>query len=261
MASNDPPSPTVAAVEHTEGTSYVVAFGDPARYPVPAHQTTPGLLSLIPSYPAAGGENPYEPERGRLAQYVAELVPVDVSTAPPSALVTVLRIANALCVSIYDALRCVSERSRGVSAKTILHAIMESNDEVTIALDWMIRYDASPNGGGSLSACLLVFLYRMCHRDGTLQAFTTTSDLATISAPGEFDLFSLYFNLSARERKRLREYAKSVRRERRMPSILARQLIIRKVDKRKLHGQLRRLVYGLFMTESDELFRVVVSFL
>ena len=68
-------------------------------------------------------------------------------------------------------------------------------------------------------------------------------------------------NLSARERARLRDYAKSVRRERRMPTILARQLIIRKVDKKKLHGQLRRLVYGLFMTESDELFRVVVSFL
>ena len=71
----------------------------------------------------------------------------------------------------------------------------------------------------------------------------------------------IYFNLSARERARLRDYAKSVRRDRRMPTILARQLIIKKVDKRKLHGQLRRLVYGLFMTESDELFRVVVSFL
>ena len=46
-----------------------------------------------------------------------------------------------------------------------------------------------------------------------------------------------------------------------MPTILARQLIISKVDKRKLHGQHRRLVYGLFVTEYDELFRVVVSFL
>ena len=53
----------------------------------------------------------------------------------------------------------------------------------------------------------------------------------------------------------------TIRRDRRKPTILARQLIISKVDKRKLHGQLRRLVYGLFMTESDELFRVVVSFL
>ena len=101
----------------------------------------------------------------------------------------------------------------------------------------------------------------MCHRDGTLQAFTETPDLATISDPSELNLGALYFNLSARERERLRWHAKMIRRDRRMPTILARQLIIRKVDKRKLHGQLRRLVYGLFMTESDELFRVVVSFL
>ena len=94
----------------------------------------------------------------------------------------------------------------------------------------------------------------MCHRDGTLQICTKTPDKATTSGPGEFDLGALYFNLSPRERKRLRAH-------RRMPTILARQLIISKVDKRKLHGQLRRLVYGLFMTESDELFRVVVSFL
>ena len=221
----------------------------------PRIKPTPGLLSLIPSYPAAGGENPYEPETGLLAQYVAELVPVDVSTAPPSALVTVLRIANALCVSIYDAIRCVSERSRGVSAKTILHAIMESNDEVTIALDWMIRYDKSPNGGGCLSACLLVFLYRMCHRDGTLQAFTTTSDLATISAPGEFDLFPLYFNLSARERTRLRV----LRRDRRMPYVLSRQLILRKARSRG--GPSGRFIRRNFLPDSDELFRVVVSFL
>ena len=102
----------------------------------------------------------------------------------------------------------------------------------------------------------------MCYLDGTVQAFTISPDLATISGAdefvlngtGEFDLNSIYFNLSPRERKRLRAH-------RRMPTILARQLIISKVDKRKLHGQLRRLVYGLFMTESDELFRVVVSFL
>jgi len=252
------------SVEHTEGTSYLVAFGHPTRYPLPL-QHFEGVSRLNLSYPAAGGENPYQPERGRLAHYVAELVPVDVSAAPPSALVTVLHIASALCVTIYDALRRVPEQSRGLSTVALMGALMDSNSEsneiVKIAFSWMVRHDASPNGGGSLFACLLVCLYRMCRCNGTLQAFATTPDLATISAPGEFDLQTLYFNLSARERKRLREYAKSVRRERRMPSILARQLIIRKVDKRKLHGQLRRLVYGLFMTESDELFRVVVSFL
>ena len=90
------------SVEHTEGTSYLVAFGHPTRYPLPL-QHFEGVSRLNLSYPAAGGENPYQPERGRLAHYVAELVPVDVSAAPPSALVTVLHIASALCVTIYEA--------------------------------------------------------------------------------------------------------------------------------------------------------------
>ena len=137
-------------------------------------------------------------------------------------------------------------------------------NELKSSTDWFVDYSqrAGPQGGiGGLAVCLIVCFYRMCHRDGTLQICTKTLDKATTSGPGKFDLGALYFNLSARERTRLRDYAKSVRRDRRMPTILARQLIIRKVDKKKLHGQLRRLVYGLFMTESDELFRVVVSFL
>ena len=39
MASNDPP--TVAAVEHSEGASYVVDFGDPLRYPLPGDTADP----------------------------------------------------------------------------------------------------------------------------------------------------------------------------------------------------------------------------
>ena len=121
------------------------------------------------------------------------------------------------------------------------------------------RRAPGPGGGPLFSMiCLVISFYRMCYRDGTLQAFTERPDVENLSM---FDIGSLYFNLSARERTRLREYANGVRRDRRMPTILARQLIIKKVDKKKLHGQLRRLVYGLFMTESDELFRVVVSFL
>ena len=34
MASDDDAAPVPAAVEHTEGTSYEVAFGDPVRYPL-----------------------------------------------------------------------------------------------------------------------------------------------------------------------------------------------------------------------------------
>ena len=39
MASNDPP--TVATVEHSEGASYVVDFGDPLRYPLPGDTADP----------------------------------------------------------------------------------------------------------------------------------------------------------------------------------------------------------------------------
>ena len=137
-----------------------------------------------------------------------------------------------------------------------------NQNQIKSATNWFVDYSqrAEPQGGiGGLAVCLIVCFYRMCHRDGTLQICTKTPDKATSAA--HFDLGALYFNLSPRERTRLREYANGVRRDRRMPTILARQLIISKVDKRKLHGQLRRLVYGLFMTESDELFRVVVSFL
>jgi hypothetical protein len=252
MASNDP---AVPAVEHTEGTSYVVAFGDPARYVLP----NPDNYHNCRDFPAAGGDNPYQPEMGLMASLVEHLPPL--SAAPAEGLHTVVRIANALSVTFYDALRCAHEQSRGFDLRAIL-SIMVSNRELKPFLDWMLQYDHLPGGpGGCLYAILTVCFYRMCYRDGTVQAFAETPDLATTSDSTHSDLLNLYFNLSARERTRLREYSKSVRRERRMPSILARQLIISKVDKRKLHGQLRRLVYGLFMTESDELFRVVVSFL
>ena len=261
MASNDPgpwtaTATTVTAVEHTEGTSYAVAFGDPARYALPNSDNY-----SCRDFPAAGGENPYQPEMGLMASLVEDLPPM--SAAPAEGLLTVVRIANALSVTFYDALRCAPEQSRGFDLRAIL-SIMVSNQELKPALDWMLQIqdDHLPGGpGGCLYAILTVCFYRMCYRDGTVQAFAETPDLATTSDSTHSDLLNLYFNLSARERARLRDYAKSVRRERRMPTILARQLIIRKVDKKKLHGQLRRLVYGLFMTESDELFRVVVSFL
>jgi len=259
MASNDPgpwtaTATTVTAVEHTEGTSYLVAVGDPAAFPFPGSDHY-----HCRDFPAAGGENPYEPERELLQPLVGHLnILGDV--APDGAFLG--RIANALCVSFYETLRRVPERSRGLDFGTLLSESAESNFLVEAALTRLMEHDrrAPGPGGGPLFTmiCLVISFYRMCYRDGTLQAFTERPDVENLSM---FDIGSLYFNLSARERARLRDYAKSVRRERRMPTILARQLIIRKVDKKKLHGQLRRLVYGLFMTESDELFRVVVSFL
>ena len=255
MASNNAPSPTVAAVEHTEGTSYVVAFGDPARYPIFGSDRFPMYV-----FPAAGGENPYQPESGLLADLNANLVTLG-ENEPPGSLI--MQIGNALCVPIYDALRCVPEESRGLSYYEVLTTAAESNQEFKTIMDWMVAYHRRAGLIGVVAKiyCLATCFYRMCYRDGTLQICTKTPEEATTDGPTQFDLRTLYFNLSARERTRLREYANGVRRERRMPYVLARQLIIKKVDKKKLHGQHRRIVYGLFVPESDELFRVVVSFL
>ena len=90
-----------------------------------------------------------------------------------------------------------------------------------------MNYDRQAPGPGGAPLfsmiCLVVSFYRMCHRDGTLQAFTERQDVANLSCI--FDIGSIYFNLSARERKRLREYAKSVRRERRTRSTTTRRWV------------------------------------
>ena len=254
MASNDAPSPTVAAVEHTEGTSYVVAFGDPARYPLPGSENY-----FCDRFPAAGGENPYQPEMGNMAQWVAQLMPEDASTAPngPMSMALMMHIGNALCVSMYDALRCVPEESRGLDFRVLMQ-----RNQIKSATNWFVDYSqrAGAQGGiGSLAVCLIVCFYRMCHRDGTLQICTKTPDKATLSGSAHFDLGALYFNLSPRERTRLREYAKRVRRERRMPYVLSRQLILRKAQRGG--GPSGRFIRRNFLPDSDELFRVVVSFL
>ena len=259
MASDDDAAAVPAAVEHTEGTSYVVPFGDPSSHPLPGSEN----YDCRP-FPAAGGENPYQPEIRDMAP-LNNQVRIYGETTPSAHLLRLM--GNALSVTFYDVLRRVPERSRGLDVGTLLGDAAQSNQDARTALTWLVNCDRNQPGGvggGPMTPlysviCLVICLYRMCYRDGTLQACTERSDVADLSCL--FDIGSLYFNLSARERERLRWHAKMVRRDRRMPTILARQLIIRKVDKKKLHGQLRRLVYGLFMTESDELFRVVVSFL
>ena len=255
MASNDPPSPTVTAVEHTEGTSYVVAFGDPARYPLPNSENY-----FCERFLAAGGENPYQPEMGNMAQLVSQLMPEDASAAPdgPMTMALMMSMGNALCVSMYDALRCVPEESRGLS-----FGVLMKRNELKSSTDWFVDYSqrAGPQGGiGGLAVCLIVCFYRMCHRDGTLQICTKTLDKATLSgSAAHFDLGALYFNLSSRERTRLREHAKTVRRDRRMPYVLSRQLILRKASRGG--GPSGRFIRRNFLPDSDELFRVVVSFL
>ena len=249
MASNDPPSLTVTAVEHTEGTSYEVAFGDPARYSLPGSENY-----FCRGFPAAGGENPYQPEMGLLAPLNAQLARMG-STAQNGALM--MQIGNAICVSIYDALRCVPERSRGLDVITLITNAADSNQEFHTVIEWLAHANAT---GGYLYASLVICFYRMCYRDGTLQAFTSTPDQATISEPVPFPLQNdLYFNLSPRERTRLREHAKAVRRDRRMPYVLSRQLILRKASTGG--GPSGRFIRRNYLPDSDELFRVVVSFL
>ena len=96
MASNDPLSPAVTAVEHTEGTSYVVAFGDPARYPLPNSENY-----FCERFPAAGGENPYQPEMGNMAQFVSQLMPEDASAAPDGPMTMALMMSMGKAIAAF----------------------------------------------------------------------------------------------------------------------------------------------------------------
>ena len=113
-------------------------------------------------------------------------------------------------------------------------------------------------------AIAVAALIRGCQEDKTLTAFSATLEPTIFegSPPpaivGHKWSDHLYFNLSDRERKRLRRYDNGVRR---MPYVLMRQLILRKVPKKGAHGPARRLVRRNFMPDSEELFCVVMSFL
>ena len=238
-------------VQHIEGASYAVAFGDPENNLLSANHTLASRTASFPPYPAAGGLNPYDPERGSMALVIDKIRREPVGNTPT---LDILHQGGAsLSVCIYDILSDVPEESRGINPTVLLKRLL------TTGTAPLLNMYVTPPRTEIIGAFVVISLFRCCYHNSTVTAFA--------DRPGPYgtagrQLFEgMYFNLSARERTRLREYAKRVRRERRMPTILARQLIIRKVDKKKLHGQLRRLVYGLFMTESDELFRVVVSFL
>ena len=68
MASDDDAAPVPAPVAHIEGTSYEVAYGDPSRFPLPGSENY-----HCREFPAAGGENPYQPEMGLMAPLVTDL--------------------------------------------------------------------------------------------------------------------------------------------------------------------------------------------
>ena len=224
-------------VSHPEGESY------PFDYISPVH-SVPHVPNMLP-FPAAGGLNPYEPER-------------------PSFLNPDPHIGSQLSAYVYDVLRELPEQSRGIDKTTLINDIIErgpyERGEATVE-EWR----------AGMRNCLI----RGIHHDGTFAAFTPLSpsqrfeklidanrihlDALEAAAPGEVvpyprmeDDDDVYFTLSARERKRLRVV-------RRMPLIVARQLALKKNEK----GQTpeRRLLTLEGIPASDDLFRVVVSFL
>ena len=249
------------SVTHTEGTSYIVAFADPEGFPLP------GLDHFVFSpFPAAGGQNPYQPESGVMHAIYTEMQEDGESwtihSVPPAVL---CRIATKLLLHFYDALRGVSERSRGlrfVELMTSVNAL--ATDEHAAAVLRHIGRTEQESTGTLLIAIIVFALARGCHEDKTLTAFSATlyPTIFEGSPPpaviGHQWSDHLYFNLSDRERRRLRRLDNGVRR---MPYVLMRQLILRKAPKKGAHGPARRLLRRNFMPDSEELFRVVVSFL
>ena len=248
MASDDDAAAVPAAVEHTEGTSYVVPFGDPSSHPLPGSENF-----YCRPFPAAGGENPYQTEVRDMAP-LNNQVRIYGETTPSAHLLGLM--GNALSVTFYDVLRRVPEQSRGLDFVTLLNDVARSSQDARTAVTWLVNCDRNQPGGvggGPMTPlysviCLVICLYRMCYRDGTLQAFTERSDVSNLSCL--FDIGSLHFNLSARERERLRWHAKMIRRDRRMPSILESEL--------SAEAEIGAFI---FMTESNDLWRVVASFL
>ena len=260
MASDgDAPS---RSVTHTEGTSYIVAFGHPELFPITASE-----LFVFSPFPAAGGQNPYQPESGVMHAIHTEIQEVGQSwtihSVPPS---VICRISTNLLLVFYDALRGLSERSRGLQFGGLMECMKTflTYQDAAAVLRHIGGGTEQDNTGTLVVAIIIMALVRGCHEDKTLTAFSATRDpIIFEGSPPQAVLNNswtqhLYFNLSDRERKRLRRFDNGVRR---MPYVLMRQLILRKAPKKGAHGPARRLVRRSFMPDSEELFRVVVSFL
>ena len=225
-----------ARVQHIEGTSYAVAFGDPERHPLPSWEDY-----NCPAFPAGDGLNPYEPESHLLAPLIEEMEPetMDVGIA--------CRAGCALSAYVYEVIKFGSERSfertRGLSTQHMLHITRELYPNVKTVVEAL---KADPT---LLCISMLVCLYRMCHLDGTFAAFSETPP--EIRSGDDSALAGFYFTLSAQERKRHRVL-------RRMPYVVARQLALKKNKKKNATPQRRLLALE---DAPDDLFRLVVSFL
>ena len=244
-----------ATTVHAEGESYGFTFGSGG---LGGAGSGPGGVPRLyprPSFPAAGGTNPYEPERN----FIANWYRANCGRGP-----TFDEVGGWFSAHVYDVLRALPERSRGIDKATLARR--------TRALISPLMDDREI--GGFLSACLV----RGCHLDGTFAAFSPMKEKERFLArmrlftarmdvmraqigrgppPEDDDMLNsgedafVYFNLSAGERKRLRVL-------RRMHYVVARQLILKK---NKKHARGHRLFTLHDAPASEELFRVVVSFL
>ena len=258
----DPDDAPPRSVTHTEGTSYIVAFGHPELFPIPGSEHF-----VFGPFPAAGGHNPYQPESGVMHAIYTEIQEVGQSwtihSVPPSVL---CRISTTMLLIFYDALRGLSERSRGLRFVDLLDCMktLLTYQHAAAVLRHIGGGTEQDNTGTLVVAIIMMALARGCQYDKTLTACSATLEPTIFEgSPPPATLGAgwteyLYFNLSDRERKRLRRFDNGVRR---MPYVLARQLILRKAPKKGAHGPARRLVRRSFMPDSEELFRVVVSFL
>ncbi len=264
-SNNDDPYPFETAAQiaargaattvHAEGESYGFTFGSGG---LGGAGSGPGGVPRIyprPAFPAAGGTNPYEPERN----FIANWYRADFGHGP-----TFDEVGCWFSAHVYDVLRALPERSRGIDKATLARR--------TRAVISPLMDDREI--GGFLTACLV----RGCHLDGTFAAFSPmrenerflarmrlfTARMDVMRAqigrgppPEDDDMLNsgedafVYFNLSAGERKRLRVL-------RRMHYVVARQLILKK---NKKHARGHRLFTLHDAPASEELFRVVVSFL
>jgi hypothetical protein len=224
-------------VQHVEGASYAVAFGDPERHPLPSAEDY-----ICPDFPAGDGQNPYAPESHLLAPVLEEL---ENSTEEPGREL-VCRAGCALSAYVYETIKYGSERSfertRGLDATHMLHITSNVFPDVARVVDALRQHEYA------VCVATLVYLYRMCHLDGTFAAFSETPPE---QRGGEDSVLGgFYFTLSAQERKRHRVL-------RRMPYVVARQLALKK--HKKDPAAPRRLL--ILEDAPEELFRVVVSFL
>ena len=189
------------SVTHTEGTSYIVAFGHPELFPMPGSE-----LYVFSPFPAAGGQNPYQPESGVMHAIHTQINLQEggeswtMDSVPPAVL---CRIATHVLLHFYDALRGLSERNRGLRLREIISCMRPLSTD--LHAEAVLRHIGGTDFMMLIIAIAIMALVRGCHEDKTLTAFSATLEPAIFEgSPPQAVLDNswtqhLYFNLSDRE--------------------------------------------------------------